>query len=64
MDLAGEIVLARNRLLNLSNKLEAKYAGDEHVEGLIETTSFLDRVTSDLQLAVMKMRMQPLQKVL
>lgn len=63
MDLAGEIVLARNRLLNLSNKLEAKYAGDEHVEGLVETTAFLDRVTSDLQLAVMKMRMQPLQKV-
>lgn len=63
MDLAGEIVLARNRLLNLSNKLEAKYAGDEQVEGLVETTAFLDRVTSDLQLAVMKMRMQPLQKV-
>ncbi|GAB5046997.1 chemotaxis protein CheA [Thermodesulfovibrio sp. TK110] len=63
MDLAGEIVLARNRLLNLSNKLEAKYGGDEHIEGLIETTAFLDRVTSDLQLAVMKMRMQPLQKV-
>jgi len=63
MDLAGEIVLARNRLLNLSNKLEAKYGGDEHIEGLVETTAFLDRVTSDLQLAVMKMRMQPLQKV-
>lgn len=63
MDLAGEIVLARNRLLNLANKLEAKYAGDEHIEGLTETVSFLDRVTSDLQLAVMRMRMQPLQKV-
>jgi two-component system chemotaxis sensor kinase CheA len=63
MDLAGEIVLARNRLLNLANKLEAKYSGDENVESLIETTAFLDRVTSDLQLAVMKMRMQPLQKV-
>ncbi len=63
MDLAGEIVLARNRLLNLANKLETKYSGDENVESLIETTSFLDRVTSDLQLAVMKMRMQPLQKV-
>ncbi len=63
MDLAGEIVLARNRLLNLANKLESKYSGDENVESLIETTSFLDRVTSDLQLAVMKMRMQPLQKV-
>lgn len=63
MDLAGEIVLARNRLLNLANKLEAKFGGDENVESLIETTAFLDRVTSDLQLAVMKMRMQPLQKV-
>lgn len=63
MDLAGEIVLARNRLLNLANKLEAKYSGDENVESLVETTAFLDRVTSDLQLAVMKMRMQPLQKV-
>jgi two-component system chemotaxis sensor kinase CheA len=63
MDLAGEIVLARNRLLNLASKLEVRYAGDEQVEGLVETTAFLDRVTSDLQLAVMKMRMQPLQKV-
>lgn len=63
MDLAGEIVLARNRLLNLASKLETKYSGDENVESLIETTAFLDRVTSDLQLAVMKMRMQPLQKV-
>ncbi|MCS7202877.1 MAG: chemotaxis protein CheA [Thermodesulfovibrio sp.] len=63
MDLAGEIVLARNRLLNLAHKLEAKYTGDDHIEGLVETVSFLDRVTSDLQLAVMRMRMQPLQKV-
>lgn len=63
MDFAGEIVLARNRLLNLSGKLEVKYAGDELIEGLVEVTAFLDRVTSDLQVAVMKMRMQPLQKV-
>lgn len=63
MDLAGEIVLARNRLLNLASKLEIKFSGDENVESLIETTAFLDRVTSDLQLAVMKIRMQPLQKV-
>ncbi len=63
MDYAGEIVLARNRLINLSSKLEDSYSGDENLENLIETASFLDRVTSDLQLAVMKMRMQPLQKV-
>ncbi len=63
MDLAGEIVLARNRLLNLSAKLDSSYSGDPHIEGLLETTGFLDRVTSDLQLAVMKIRMQPIQKV-
>lgn len=63
MDLAGEIVLARNRLLNLATKVEQTYSGDENIEGLLETTSFLDRVTSDLQLAVMKIRMQPISKV-
>jgi two-component system chemotaxis sensor kinase CheA len=63
MDLAGEIVLARNRLLNLAAKLDLSYSGDHNVESLLETTGFLDRVTSDLQLAVMKMRMQPIQKV-
>ncbi|TAN44308.1 MAG: chemotaxis protein CheA [Nitrospirae bacterium] len=63
MDLAGEIVLARNRLLNLAAKLDASYSGDRNVESMLETTAFLDRVTSDLQLAVMKMRMQPIQKV-
>jgi two-component system, chemotaxis family, sensor kinase CheA len=63
MDLAGEIVLARNRLLNLAVKLDTSYSGDQNVEDMLETTSFLDRVTSDLQLAVIKIRMQPIQKV-
>ncbi|MGD0281741.1 MAG: chemotaxis protein CheA [Dissulfurispiraceae bacterium] len=63
MDLAGEIVLARNRLLNLAAKLDINYSDDPYIESLLETTGFLDRVTSDLQLAVMKMRMQPIQKV-
>ncbi|MBN2654461.1 MAG: chemotaxis protein CheA [Nitrospirae bacterium] len=63
MDLAGEIVLARNRLLNIASRLDVVHSGDPLVENLSETTAFLDRVTSDLQLAVMKMRMQPIQKV-
>lgn len=63
MDLTGEIVLVRNRLLNISNYLEGKYSDDEYVEGLTNIVSFLDLVTSDMQLAVMKMRMQPLKKV-
>jgi two-component system chemotaxis sensor kinase CheA len=63
MNLTGEIVLVRNRLLNIGNFLEGKYPSDEHVEGLQETVAFLDLVTSDIQLAVMKMRMQPIKKV-
>lgn len=63
MDLTGEVVLVRNRLLNIMNFLEAKYSDDAHVESLLETVEFLDLVTSDMQLAVMKMRMQPIKKV-
>jgi two-component system chemotaxis sensor kinase CheA len=63
MNLTGEIVLVRNRLLNIVNFLESRYSTDEYVEGLQETVSFLDLVTSDIQLAVMKMRMLPIKKV-
>lgn len=64
MDLAGEVVLVRNRLLNISNYFDQKYESDPQIETLMETVSFLDRVTSDMQLAVMKIRMQPIKKVL
>lgn len=64
MDLAGEVVLVRNRLLNISNYFEQIYSSDSQTETLMETVSFLDRVTSEMQLAVMKIRMQPIKKVL
>lgn len=64
MNLAGEVVLIRNRLLNISAYLNQKYGSDKQVETLMESVSFLDRVTSDMQLAVMKIRMQPIKKVL
>ncbi len=63
MDLTGEMVLVRNRLLNIANYLESRYSDDQNVEHLLGTVAFLDLVTSDMQLAVMKMRMQPLKKV-
>lgn len=63
MDLTGEVVLARNRLLTLVNAIGSRYGDDPAVENLSETVSFLDLVTSDMQLSVLKMRMQPLQKV-
>jgi two-component system, chemotaxis family, sensor kinase CheA len=63
MDLTGEVVLVRNRLLNIMNRLEQKYTDDHEVESLNEAVSFLDLITSDMQLGVMRMRMQPIEKV-
>lgn len=63
MNLTGEVVLVRNRLLNIVNYLSSTYPDDSYVDNLYETVSFLDLVTSDMQLAVMRMRMQPIKKV-
>jgi two-component system chemotaxis sensor kinase CheA len=55
MNMVGELVLIRNRLATLQNTI----ANDE----MSKTVSALDVVTSDLQTAAMKTRMQPIKKV-
>ncbi|ABI56341.1 chemotaxis protein CheA [Alkalilimnicola ehrlichii MLHE-1] len=55
MNLVGELVLVRNRLATLRGVL-----GDERMG---QAVSDLELVTSDLQTAVMKTRMQPIKKV-
>ena len=55
MNMVGELVLIRNRLLNL----EAAVGN----EAITQTVANLDVVTSDLQMAAMKTRMQPIKKV-
>lgn len=55
MNLVGELVLVRNRLTTL----EAVYNDEE----MTKVATNLDVVTSDLQAAVMKTRMQPIKKV-
>ncbi|KAA3627656.1 MAG: chemotaxis protein CheA [Proteobacteria bacterium] len=55
MNMVGELVLVRNRLATLRSKIN-----DEQVAKAIAN---LDLVTSDLQLAAMKTRMQPIKKV-
>ncbi len=63
MNLVGEMVLGRNRLLQLVSKLEQQYEDNEIIGVLNETASHITLVTTDLQLAVMKTRMQPIKKV-
>ncbi|HEX5842068.1 MAG TPA: chemotaxis protein CheA, partial [Pseudomonas sp.] len=55
MNMVGELVLVRNRLVRLgSNSAD---------EAMSKAVSNLDVVTADLQTAVMKTRMQPIKKV-
>ncbi|MBI5643119.1 MAG: chemotaxis protein CheA [Deltaproteobacteria bacterium] len=63
LNLAGELVLARNRLMRLGTKMSELDGESELVSHMEEGISQLDLVTTDLQLAVMKMRMQPIAKV-
>ncbi len=63
MNLVGELVLGRNRLMKLGFGLEEKYEMDPLVRELSGAFAQLNLVTSDLQLAVMKTRMVPIRKV-
>ncbi|MCX8083388.1 MAG: hybrid sensor histidine kinase/response regulator [Calditerrivibrio sp.] len=63
MNLVGELVLSRNRIAQISSELERKFEGDYLVEQLLETTSQIGLITTELQLAVMKTRMVPIGKV-
>lgn len=63
MNLVGELVLGKNRLARLRNQMEERWEGEELVEQLGETSSHIDLIASDLQLAVMKTRLVPIDKV-
>jgi len=63
MDLVGELVLSRNRLNKIISEMEMSYDGDGKIKSLFEAASNLNLITTDLQLAVMKMRMVPIRKV-
>jgi len=63
MNLMGELVLSRNSLLQTINAVTK----DEHMTGGVEklnnSAASVNYITSELQEAVMKMRMQPIGKV-
>jgi two-component system chemotaxis sensor kinase CheA len=63
MNLVGELVLAKNRLTRLRGQMEERLGGETLVEDLAESSSQIDLVASDLQLAVMKTRLVPIDKV-
>lgn len=63
LNLAGELVLSRNRLMRLGSRLSDSGISQDLHSHMNEAIAQLDLVTSDLQLAVMKIRMQPIARV-
>ena len=63
MNLVGELVLGRNRLTQISYLMNQQHEGIPITKDLTETSSQIDFITTELQMAVMKTRMVPIAKV-
>ncbi|MDQ1340830.1 MAG: two-component system, chemotaxis family, sensor kinase CheA, partial [Campylobacterota bacterium] len=63
MNLIGELVLGKNRLLKIYDDVEERYEGEQFLEELNAVVSSVSMVTTDLQMAVMKTRMLAIGKV-
>ncbi len=63
MDLSGELVLGRNRLSQIAEQLTQQVENKDILKDLLETASQIDFVTSEIQTAVMKMRMVQIGKL-
>lgn len=63
MNLVGELVLQKNRIGAIAEDIEKSNVDSELIEQISATTGTLDRVTGDIQMAVMRTRMQPLEKL-
>lgn len=63
LNMTGELVLSRNSLMQTVGKLGAEHEGDYELEGLNKAAKAVNFITTELQMAVMKMRMQPVGKV-
>ncbi len=63
MNLVGEMVLGRNRLVQAVRSAESKKDVESALASLEETADFIDMITSDLQKAVIKTRMQQVGRI-
>jgi two-component system chemotaxis sensor kinase CheA len=63
MNLVGELVLGRNRLSQINYKMNESLEGNPLVKDLADTSSQVDLITTELQMAVMKTRMVQIAKV-
>jgi two-component system chemotaxis sensor kinase CheA len=63
LNYVSELVLGRNRLVQVQTEVAAEYGGEKFARDLADTAKHIDRMTTELQLAVMKTRMVRIGKV-
>lgn len=63
LNLVGELVLQKNRVLAMSRTFVAETDNHDQSEAFTQVASDLDRITGELQVGVMKTRLQPLNKL-
>ncbi|MEI8131528.1 MAG: chemotaxis protein CheA [Leptolinea sp.] len=63
MNLVGELITDRNRLYQIRSKMEASNRNNEHADVLSDTITHVGRITDQLQMEVMGIRMLPVSNV-
>ena len=63
INLVGELVLGRNRLMQIISGVVEKFEGEAATRELIDTVSQIEYLTSELQTVVMRARMLPIARV-
>jgi two-component system chemotaxis sensor kinase CheA len=63
LNLVGEMTLTKNQVLGVTRELSGHDVSQEFVEKVTTISSDLDRLTAELQVGVMRTRMQPLDKL-
>lgn len=63
LNMVGELVLGRNSLVQSIGRFTAEHDGDHSLESVSQAATAVNFITTELQMAVMNMRMQPVGKV-
>jgi len=63
MNLVGELVLERNRLLQVNREFRVTQDWQDYEEKIADTTEKINFITAELQLSVLKMRMIPIDRL-
>lgn len=63
LNMMGELVLGRNSMIQAVTDLTNKYDGEDELGYLSQTANNINFITTELQDAVMKMRMQPVSNI-